>query len=473
MYVSSKDRFNALYVGVVALIYYAILCAKDWTWVFVSGDSGDWLATANWWMVPQPYGSPLYILLCRFVGLFPGNLAFNVTWFLSAIPAAVSVGIVFLIVKRLTGKNLLALTSSIVLLGSTVLLTQATVVEEYALTTMLLTLAIYFRINDRPYLTALFVGLSATVHVLVLIVALGWVAAEFRYWRPKIKALLLSVGIVAVFYAFILVLMSMDTPRLLAGGLNFKSLMDYLGAVGGSVVGQLSIFEFPLRLWDFVRIVVASLGLALVPIVYSVRQKGVVLIATVFVVVGYYLTCLDYTTWTFLTLAMPALAIMAGIGLDKLKPWHTKFVLVGGIVLILLNSIFMNANVLTQNRPIARDYYNDLSKLPSGAVVATNASFYSLGMFYAMSEGKQLIPVVYPYLTQWKFADYVEWINDTYGTNLPQDVTEVEVVEYFLQNDYDVYFAYYSDRPSYVWDGLVLEGTGHIRKVVEVQECSE
>lgn len=472
-----KDRFVALYIGLVALIYYAFLCAKDYTWVFVSGDSGDWLATANWWMTPQPYGSPLYILLCRLVGLMSGNLPFNVTWFLSAIPAAISVGVVYLIVKHLTGKNLVALVSSLVLLGSAVLLSQATVVEEYALATMFVTLATYFRLKDRPYLTALCVGLGTAVHVIVLIIALAWLAAEFRYWRPKIKAIVLSGVVITVFYSFVLVLMAMDTPRLLAGGLNFKSFMNYVGAIGGSVVGQLSVFEFPLRLWDFARIILASLGLALIPIIYSVKQRAsglrIVLLGTIFVVVGYYLTCLDYTTWTFLSLVMPALAIMTGIGLDKLRPYHTKAVLAGCVMLIVLNSMFMNANILTNERPTARAYYNELSELPTGSVVVTHASFYSLGAFYAMSEGVEIIPLVFPYLDWWEFEDYRVWLNETYNLDIPKDVDTIGTVQYFLDGNTPIYFAYHPTRQSDLRDCLILENDTGLRKVLGVQECSK
>jgi len=232
-----------------------------------------------------------------------------------------------------------------------------------------------------------------------------------------------------------------------------------------------------MRLWDFVRIVFASLGLALIPIVYSVKQKTpglrVVLIGTVFVVVGYYLTCLDYTTWTFLSLAMPALAIMTGVGLNKLKTYHTKFVLVGGIVLVLLNSVFMNANVLTHERPVARSYYNELSKLPSGLVVVTHASFYSLGAFYAMSEGIEIVPHVFQYLDWWEFEDYRTWLNESYNLNIPKDVDTVGAVQYLLNTGKTVYFAYNPTRGSELRDCLILENDTGLRRVTGVQECSK
>lgn len=477
MSVNFRERFAPWIIGIASLIYYALLCARDWTWVFVSGDSGDWLATANWWMVPQPYGSPLYIILCRIVGFLPGNTPFNVAWFLSAVPAAVSVAVVFIIVKQLTGKGKIALASSLVLLGSTVLLTQATVVEEYALTTMFVTLATYYRLQDKPYKLAICIGLGASVHILVIVVALAWLAAEFIYWRKHRGAIVVSMGIVATFYSFILVLMALDTPRLLAGGLNVTAVLNYLNAVGGSVVGQLSIFEFPLRVWDFVRIILASVGLAIVPIVFSVKQKmttlKVVLLGTVFVVIGYYLTCLDYTTWTFMSLAMPALAIMAGIGLDKLRPFHTQYVMAGCIMLVVLNSILMNANFLTHERPVARAYYNELASLPKDSIVVTHACFYSLGTFYAMSEGIRVIPLVFPYLDWWNFEDYRTWLNETYSLGIPKGVDTVGAVQYLLDEGKHLYFAYYPDRQSELRDCLILDSNAEVSLIGGVRECSK
>ena len=460
-------------MGAIAFVYYLILSAKEWTWVFVSYDSGDWLATANWWMVPQPYGSPLYITLCRFIGFLPGSQPTNITLLLSALPAAITVGLVYLIVLRLTDKRLLAVISSIVLLASTVFLTQATVVEEYTLATMFLTLGIYFRQRDNYKLTALCLGLGSAVHVLVLLIGVFWLAAEFKLWRKQLVSVGIAALTVAVSYSLIIVLMSMDTPRLLAGGLSYATLKNYVFAVGGSVVGQLSIFEFPLRLWDIGRVLLATLGLSIVPIIYALKYQmpklRLVLLATIFVCIGYYLTCLDYTTWTFLTFTIPSLAILAGVGLNKLQPYHTKLVLASSIILILLNGIFMNASVLTKETPVAQQYYDKLTELPEGSIVATHAGSYSLGMFYALSKGVQVVPLVYPYLDWWEFEDYRLWLYSTYDVYIPPNIDTAQAIQYLLDDGKEVYFAHYPNSVTELQEKLVLEGTGDVRKVVEVR----
>ena len=469
---SSKTKWIPAVLGILSFGYYALLSAKDYTWVFVSGDSGDWLATANWWMVPQPYGSPLYILLCRLVGFLPGSQSINLTLLLSAVPAAITVSLVYLIVQRLTGKRLIAIVSSLVLVGSTVFLTQATVLEEYMLTAMLLTLAFYLRQCDRPYASVIALSFGVAVHITLLFIGVFWLIADRAYWSKHHNTVFVGASIITVAYGFILLLMAMDTPRLLAGGFSYTSVKDYLLTVGGAVVGQLSVFELPLRLWDFIRVLLVSVGLALIPVIYALRRPvphlKLVLLGTIFASVGYYLICIDYTTWTFLTLTLPSFAILAGVGLSNLKPFHTRVVLAGCACLMLLNGVFMNANTLTRQNPIAQEYYDTLQSLPMGTVVATNAGFYSLGLFYAISEGTDLIPIVYPYLDTWNFEDYRVWLNDTYNLDIPQGDDTKDVITQLLGEGREVYFAHYDGRESVIRNWLEVEGTGDVKRVIGV-----
>lgn len=221
-------------IFILALGYYVALSAKQYTWLFISSDSGDWLAASTWWMVPQPYGSPLYILLGRALSQLPFDLPLVMTWTLSALPSAVTVLLVYCIVHRLTTSNLIALASSFVLLGSAVFLTQSTILEEYALTTMLVTAGLWSSFK-RPYVAALFWGLAASVHVFVLGLIILWLLIAWRdYWKP---VLLVTAPIVACFYSVILVLMYLDTPRLYAGSLDYYHLRQYLTTTAGAVLG--------------------------------------------------------------------------------------------------------------------------------------------------------------------------------------------------------------------------------------------
>ncbi|MCJ7761443.1 DUF2723 domain-containing protein, partial [Candidatus Bathyarchaeota archaeon] len=135
----SRRTATCLVIVAVAIGYYAILAAKQWTWMFVSGDSGDWLASSTIWMTPQPFGSPLYVMLGQFLNLFPGDLVIKMTMMLSVLPAAITVAVVYLIVRARGHGQKLALLGSGILLACGIFLSQATVLEEYTLASMFVT----------------------------------------------------------------------------------------------------------------------------------------------------------------------------------------------------------------------------------------------------------------------------------------------------------------------------------------------
>lgn len=437
-----KAKYIPLVVGLCSFVYYVALSAKSWTWMFMSSDSGDWLMTSNWWVVPQPYGSPLYISLMHLLGTFPGDTVVWATILLSCLPAAITVTLVYLIVHKLTQKLWPALTSSVVLLGAGVFLTQSTVLEEYALAIMFLTLAYFFYLNGRRMLTAVALGLGVAVHIFILPIAFFWFVLQYKQWRLWLKPIAIFIVCGILPYSLILVLMASDTPRVLAGGLNWLALDEYIFGIGKVIVGSLSLFEAPFRILAMTKILLMSIGLAFVPLYIGLKKpydtKKLILLVIVCVSMWYHLTSLDPVSWTFMDFAFPAIAILVGIGLSKLTFAHMRIVLAGALVLIGLNVAFLNANVLTNQKPLAATYHYELCSLPDGSAVVTTAGAYSLGLFYVMSEGKELIPIIYPYGDAQDFPDHEAWMIDNYGV---EGSNTLERTQYALDNGYDVYFA--------------------------------
>ena len=149
--VQRKRLLIAPAIIVLSFVYYFVLASKQWTWVFVSGDSGDWLAAANIWMAPQPYGSPLYIVLGHLINMLPGSLVDNMTILLSVLPAAITVGLVYLIVYKMTENARIGIVCAVVMLGASIPLSQATVLEEYSLCVMFVVMAFYMYLLDKKW----------------------------------------------------------------------------------------------------------------------------------------------------------------------------------------------------------------------------------------------------------------------------------------------------------------------------------
>lgn len=393
-------------VFLISFGYYALLSAKDYTWLFASQDSGDWLAASTMWFAPQPLGSPLYVLAGHFLNLFPGDLPAKMTILLSVLPSTITVTLVYLIVLRLTANKRLAAASSLILLGTAVFLTQSTVLEEYALATMFAVLAFWLYLQGRRKLTLLALGLGTAIHIMVPLLVLAWLIAERQSWRAwlKISWVYALAGILP--YIMIPMLMARHEPPFMAGYLSWGNLYEYVFETSGSVFAQISVIDFPLRVATATGHLLASLGLAVIPLAWALtkpwdRTKWVLALLAG-VPLAYYLFCIDPSTWTFLTFAAPFAAVLAGLGLQRLKTRQSQAVLAGAMLLIVLNGIFLNAGQITRNEAIAEEVRAEMMALPDGSGIICIPGDYSMCAMYCIAEGKDLVPII------WK-DDYARW----------------------------------------------------------------
>ncbi len=444
-----KKHQTPIILGLIALAYYLLLCAKSATWIFTGTDNGDWMAAAVTWMVPQPYGSPLYITLCRVLYYLPGDLALKLTIGLSVIPAAITISFVYLIVKHLTKNTWIGITSSLVVLGSAVFLSQSTILEEYALAIMFMTIAFYAYVKEWRYRTAIFMGLGVAVHIMCLMIAVFWALADrrWRYWFFKPVLTFLAIG--GLPYMLIPLLMYLDTPRFLIGEFSFQNLLGYWSTTTRAVAGTISIFEAPRRLGEFGRIFIMSFGLALVPLLHNIykplTRTVAILLATTMFTAWYAFSCIDPSTYTFFAFLTPSVAILSGIALAKMSRLHVKVVLVGACALMAVNGIFLNADILTKQNPEATTYFSDLRALPDNSVVVTITGGYSLSLFYVINAGKELTPVIYPYVDNldeklgYGMIGYEKYLSEKVGFEWPD--TTLAGIQMALDRGMMVYFV--------------------------------
>lgn len=381
-------------------------------------------------MVPQPWGSPLYISLGHLLNWVVGpnsDLVPVMTIFLSVVPAAITAALIYLIVYKWTDSISRGILAALISVGSVVFLSQATILEEYSLAVMFLTLAIYFTVTEHRLLACLSFGLGSAVHVMVGVTAILWF---FAHWSQKRNWFLPMVigGIVGLSsYSLILYLMWADTPRLVAGGLSWSHISGYLGS--SSVVGSLAIQGLPQRLLLASGILVLTLGLAVVPLIRRVKNTVQLscLIRGLWAIAGfafwYYLTSSDPTTWTFTVFAVPPLVILAA---TAIKDREINVISFGAIVLVVINVFFLNARTLTAADPVAREYLHSIVQIPEGsAVVIHRGGWEALGLFNVMSDGYYVTPI----FMQWQdesinpgddnalYASYVDWMKYKRGIN--------------------------------------------------------
>ncbi len=484
------DNKVPILLFLASFTYYALLSARDYTWLYVSQDSGDWLMSASIWVVPQPMGSPLYIFLGHLVNLLPGSLEVKMTILLSTLPSAITVALVYLITRHLLGNagTLKHLIPSIVLLGAGIFLSQSTILEEYALVTMFLVLAFWFYIKEHRKLVLLALGCATAVHVIGLLFFILWAWVEWsnrRVWWKHTWVYILS-GLLP--YAYVPILMATGSPPFMAGYFSWAALKQYIFNTGNAIVFQISVLDFPARLGLGLGLLVACLGLALVPSLLALHRpldntRKILLVSALFPLV-YYLLCLDPSTWTFLTFSLPFFALLAGLGLQRLRLNHQVAVAIVAVLLVLVNPFFYNPAVIEASDSPAQDIKTQLEALPVDSVVLTYPGAYSMAVYYINTTTRpDLIPIVWQETGMgemiWdyndlriQYKDYCSWLSENYG--IVSDIP-LEQVSWCLDNGYAVYIG----APEWVFTGgmgniawtqalkewLVIEGDGRLRQV--------
>jgi hypothetical protein len=441
-------------IFLISLAYYVGLCAKSWTWIFVSGDSGDWLASSIWWFVPQPLGSPLFLFLGHLLNLFPGDLVLKETILLSCLPAALTVTLIYLITTHLASWKY-GIIAALMTLGTGIFLTQSTVIEEYALATMFLVLAYWLYLRNAQKLILVALGCATAIHVVVLPITLFWFYIERKEWKSWLKLSWIYILFGISPYLLVPVLMWLESPPLITGYWSFANLKEYVFNTAGIIVGQISIFDFPLRFLRYCTYLLSGLGLGLIGLLWAthkpIPRHITVLIMIIAFTSWYYLTNLDPSTWTYLVYTVPFIAVLACLGLASTpKPILIRLAVVSSIVLIGLNSFWLNADLLTRQEPLATEYKQSLEAMPANSVVLIRPGVYSLGLFYVMAESRpDLAPIIF-----WETeeglasydADYRSWLKTEYNL---QGKSILSLIADALSQHRNVYIAEDYEKTQY------------------------
>lgn len=192
--VKSEPRFD-FYIGLALALAAFVVYLRTLTPGVLDGDSGEWQYMANILGVPHSTGYPSYVLLAKLLTLLPiGNAAWRVNLF-SALCAALTVPIVYLLAKRLARARVAAILAASFFALMPTLWASATIAEVYALNTLLIALTLFFAVRffDRArardlYAMAFCFGLALTNHRIAFFIApallaVVWFKRHELSWR--------------------------------------------------------------------------------------------------------------------------------------------------------------------------------------------------------------------------------------------------------------------------------------------------
>lgn len=469
----------ALLIAGIAFGYYFMLYSREFTWIYTSGDAGDWLTQLRWWIVPHAFGKPLFISLIHAVSFIPfGTDIDKITIFLSVIPGAITVGLTYLIAFHFTKEKLVSVIASLVILGAVIFTTQASIIEQYAFMGMLFAASYYFYITKHKVWCGIFSGLLAATHMVGIIFFAILLAREYNKIREWIKPSIMFFIFGIVPYIIIPIMMALDTPKIIAGSLSLQSIIEYMFGNPTSSI-SLAIVEFPKRIAQALGIVTISLGLAIIPL-FKLKGKldGKTLTFTLALIVfcsWFYMTNLFPSTWKFIAFILPAVCGLIAIGLTNMPKKEVIVIGLCAIALIIANGFVYNSNTLAKQDPLATQYSSFLQELPDGdGVLISRGGAYAFGLMYELSKGKDLVPIALSFYNEdvrekeeekQSYKDYLVWAKEEYGI---EGNNCVEVTQYILSTGNNVYFPNPQEYWFNTFEMTLIEPNNEIYQVTEI-----
>ncbi len=391
----------AFLVGVLSFILFLLFQAIG----ISGGDSGDLVTAAFEFGVPHPPGYPLYTM---FVWLATRLPLFTPAWragLVSSLPHAITLVLVFLLTKRLSGSILAGLFAVFMALGNYLFFLYSVTPEVFALFDLFIILVIYLlflwdETKNPPYLYlfSFIFGLSLTHHhvMLFLVPAMGWFLynhyKNYKRYTIYISGFVFLLGLLPYLYipfaARGAAIVNWDRAIDVQGFVRLVTRQDYGSFVANSFYGSLPIHRLlqlqaygKFLLLDFTWI---GIALGLVGFIFLWKQKRrmfwLLFLTLLFIGPGFFFYASfplmnRFSLGTYERFLLPSYTILSvalGVGWGQLVKWGKwgKW----GVLLFLLPLLIGSMTVwrfwgLREDRTADQLGQDILAGLPQGSIL--------------------------------------------------------------------------------------------------------
>lgn len=380
----SKKYTLPIFLAIIFGIYtYCVMPAHSW--ISEGVDHFDFILAAKYQITAHSTGFPTYMWLANLVlFLTPfAHPAWSLAFFLSAIPAIVSILLVFKIteflirdIESIERKIWIPYIAALTTAGATILLSQSFIVEVYAFSIMIALATIYFHLINKYNIAAIFMGLGLGSHGLIWLM-LGLIGLlNFKIYFPR---LLIIIPITIVLYSYVFLTIHNQTEWEFITLLNFTqdNYIEYFKfGMSGNWWGSLPIWNLPERILDTLSLLIISLGTTILGLIFLTKLQ---LTQTKFMLISI-LPALYYwfgtsvpVVYVHLALVVPIIIIVASIGLINTKLPIRYFTIIPAFLILLIPfnwDIGKNADPQLS----AQTYYNNLNTYtPDKDVIITSS----------------------------------------------------------------------------------------------------
>ena len=369
-------------VFVASFIYFGYLTSPQMSWANAGTDVGDYLMSAKYLMVSHGPGHPTYTIVSRlWLEVLGGMGDVYALSLLSAMSAALASALLYWLSKSIV--------PSLIYMASMIVVGTATIVDMRAMTILSGLLAYGLHRSGRHTLKY---APLAGIHIFGVFYGLVFVAWDIlKEKRPAWRAVI-PFGLSLTPY---LLLYAGNVPSPWLQDRSLDSWRAYFAYSSGMANG-LPIWPPDIavtRLTDFGALMLASLGAALVPLAYGVRdllRRGEWLLPVLIALpILYYTTSLTSQPYVYIAFGTPFMALVAYEGMQSV-PWRRAAVsaaVLGATMLIAMNAATMSIGRALDPGLMAQRYYEALDTLPDGAAVDTEYRGWELIMltYYTVS----------------------------------------------------------------------------------------
>lgn len=412
---------------------FLLCCAPDMTWVNTDSDGIHYTYAAENLYPAHKTSAPLFLLLGNLFLKIPFGTEFWRFALLSVFASTASVIFIYLIIKELLYKKLIekpkgreytfltkekfladyrelkshktyALIGALIFGGSALVISQSTIVETYALVTMLGLGAYYFAIKEKWLPCALMLGAGTATHHLIFIplIILFIAYKGLRQWR--------YVGITASFlllYLYVPITAAINNPPDMWGNTTVGGFLGDSATTALMLAGGLSIWDLPKRIFDALGILGVSLGLAIIPVGYYCFAKHTIpnpmrkqwyrepLLWLFALPIIYYIVDLAPQTYVYMLPAIGFGAVIAGVALARMRHYWKYIVLGCAILLLAFNANYFDIGRTLDPDMSATEYYvEELDKVPDGEVLMPSHDWEWAAIIpYNKANDRNIIPI--------------------------------------------------------------------------------
>jgi hypothetical protein len=382
-----KKYWLAISVLLVSCGYFLLMAAPDYTWANVDCDSFHYLSGAENFVVTPSQGSPFYNMINVVLVWLPFP-NFQTLCASSAIYAGFTAMFLFLMAKRYTKSNLIALLAPLCFCASAIVVSQATILKQYSLLTMLSVLAIYLHFigKEKSKYIVLMLGV-ATHHLIVLPLAVIFLYDMVKHKKEKTtiitkKMLIPLIG--GLFYAWIPLMNRF--PYTLIDGEHYSDYIEYWTR-NSSLIGGLAVFSANglQRLQDSISMLGYSFGACWVLIVYSlikfkksIKDKETGILVFLWAVpLLYYITDMDSTVYTYTMMAFAFGGLLVVKGAEWIKNTQHKrfqygvpvFTGICCVAMMITNTFYFDIGRNNDVDLEAKRYQESLTLIPDDACI--------------------------------------------------------------------------------------------------------